>query len=186
MPPPRADILSSDSARVAELADAQDLKSCDLTVVWVQVPPRVLRFLLLQLLATEGKFLLVQHLYNSIGFAWHLYRYPMSAPSVLFPVAFFSTENSSGELTSECEDKELSRFLPLWRSVVYQISSDHQQTCCGCSRGSRGGNDSPAEVGEDSNSNGRRCWRFYSVRWSGYEKRKVAEASGASFDVRIL
>ena len=29
-------------ARVAELADAQDLKSCDLTVVWVQVPPRVL------------------------------------------------------------------------------------------------------------------------------------------------
>ena len=29
---------------MAELADAQDLKSCDLTVVWVQVPPRVLRF----------------------------------------------------------------------------------------------------------------------------------------------
>lgn len=29
-------------ARVAELADAQDLKSCDLTVVRVQVPPRVL------------------------------------------------------------------------------------------------------------------------------------------------
>ena len=33
-----------DQARVAELADAQDLKSCDLTVVRVQVPPRVLGF----------------------------------------------------------------------------------------------------------------------------------------------
>ena len=32
-------------ARVAELADAQDLKSCVLTDVRVQVPPRVLRFL---------------------------------------------------------------------------------------------------------------------------------------------
>ena len=29
---------------MAELADAQDLKSCDLIIVWVQVPPRVLRF----------------------------------------------------------------------------------------------------------------------------------------------
>ena len=31
-------------ARVAELADAQDLKSCVLTDVRVQVPPRVLWF----------------------------------------------------------------------------------------------------------------------------------------------
>ena len=35
----------SNSTAVAELADAQDLKSCVLTDVRVQVPPRVLRFL---------------------------------------------------------------------------------------------------------------------------------------------
>ena len=38
----RAKSKPDTQARVAELADAQDLKSCDLTVVRVQVPPRVL------------------------------------------------------------------------------------------------------------------------------------------------
>ena len=40
-----ASIKQDSQARVAELADAQDLKSCVLTDVRVQVPPRVLRFL---------------------------------------------------------------------------------------------------------------------------------------------
>ena len=37
------------NARVAELADAQDLKSCVLTDVRVQVPPRVLRFFAIEI-----------------------------------------------------------------------------------------------------------------------------------------
>lgn len=35
-------MVEATQARVAELADAEDSKSFDLTVVWVQVPPRVL------------------------------------------------------------------------------------------------------------------------------------------------
>ena len=57
-------------ARVAELADAQDLKSCVLTDVRVQVPPRVLRFYRLKRSLGHLGHLPKNRLQYDWGFIW--------------------------------------------------------------------------------------------------------------------
>ena len=78
---------------MAELADAQDLKSCDLTVVRVQVPPRVLSKIPLSPCFYRSRPLQKQKKQMAIRPLKGRWKkeYPMTAAKILDVVTYLTT-----------------------------------------------------------------------------------------------